>query len=329
MAGGGGYSLWDWFLGKPIVDAAGQVSSGAQVGDDGALWNWPRQSGTWGPRAQYQSYPQYYPDVESVTSQQQARGKREQQAKKATERQAAQEADKRQVQDNSNRSYDALHDPYQGQPTPTYNQRDPFTPLPGVPRTPNPDANPFGGADTGSSGSGVSGFGGGGPQQQMGVNPWMLLQMMMLHQNMQQNPTLGWFNTPFMAPPQMMGMGGGGGATSGGADSGGGGQSSPPGYVTPADTITKDQEARRVNTTYDNASKQYLQREGQQNANYDAAARQYEQDHVLVNGQWQPKPTSQYKQDYANASAEWEKTHDWDPGSKTWVPKRAEIRRSK
>ena len=87
---------------------------------------------------------------------------------------------------------------------------------------------------------------GGGPQQMMGgptMNPhilMMLAQMLgmggmqqqqpqqTLIGNPMQQPSLGWFNLPFTAPPQMLGLGGGSGGQGGGEAAGGGGAAEPP-----------------------------------------------------------------------------------------------------
>lgn len=145
------------------------------------------------------------------------------------------------------------YDRYHKKDIPTWEGRDPFQPPPGVQRSPDPNRDPFkGGNSTGFSGGGF-GMGMGGPQQQMmGIDPGALMslyyamlggQMMqqmrqpmmgnpmmgpmaMIPQQQMQQPSLGWYNVPFQAPPQVM-FGGGGTGTEGASGGSGGGQPQP------------------------------------------------------------------------------------------------------
>lgn len=257
----GGYSLWEWLTGVPLVNAAGNAAGqGAPV--------------QYGPAAD----PKTHQIVNTRTGERltgdSLTAENIQRMKQWNTAAQQQNADKQRQSDAYWESASALEHPpgqnyqYRGELPPvvtpqTYQGgRDPFQPLPGMQHNPDPNADPFvkkkgkGGASSGSGGGGQMGIGGGNPQQMMGapqVNPLMLLlaQMMMGAQQTQQpmmgfgapqqpQPSLGWFNIPFTAPPQMMGGGGGGGQTGGqgGAAAGGGDPAANP----PVNYISKGQD---------------------------------------------------------------------------------------
>lgn len=230
----GGYTPWEWLTGRPLVNAAGEAVGSGQIGPDGAIWNWPRSGSNWGPTAQAKAYPYVNPSMPPVQEAARQSSQRIHKEKEEDRRIHEQVLETDRVQTANAKSYDALHYP-QAQYMQYQGKRDPFKPLPGMKRNPDPNADPFkGGGGTGAGGSGEGGGGSmGGFSDPMSDHLLGLIQGYDQFRAQGQTREMALTSLHYQPPQPMMGGGGTGGSGGGEimgpvADSGGPGSSPPP-----------------------------------------------------------------------------------------------------